>query len=206
MSRYLLLTIAAFAFIAATLVFFPVDTTEYAIVTQFGNPVRAITTPGLYTKLPDPVQSVIRLNNRLRLYSLPQVEFLTQDKKNVVVESYATWRVTEPLLFYKSVRDAPGAEARLADILASELGVALGTYDLSSLVTVEATAMQLPTMMAQVTANVDGRTGQYGFAITDVRLKLITYPEANQASVFQRMRAERERIAPQLRSACAMHE
>jgi len=200
MFRYLLLILAALAFVAATLVFFPVDTTEYAIVTQFGNPVRAITAPGLYTKLPDPVQSVIRLNNRLRLYSLPQVEFLTQDKKNVVVESYATWRVTEPLLFYKSVRDAPGAEARLADILASELGVALGTYDLSSLVTVDATAMQLPTMMAQVTANVDGRTGQYGFTITDVRLKLITYPEANQASVFQRMRAERERIARQLRS------
>ena len=200
MSRYLLLTIAAFAFIAATLVFFPVDTTEYAIVTQFGNPVRAITTPGLYTKLPDPVQSVIRLNNRLRLYSLPQVEFLTQDKKNVVIESYATWRVTEPLLFYKSVRDAPGAEARLADILASELGVALGRYDLSSLVTVDAADMQLPTMMAQVAANVDGRTGQYGFTVTDVRLKLITYPEANQASVFQRMRAERERIARQLRS------
>src|SRR3990170_525062 len=200
MFRYLLLILAALAFVAATLVFFPVDTTEYAIVTQFGNPVRAITAPGLYTKLPDPVQSVIRLNNRLRLYSLPQAEFLTQDKKNVVVESYATWRVADPLLFFKSVRDAPGAEARLADILASDLGVALGRYDLSSLVTVDAADMQLPTMMAQVAANVGSRTGQYGFGVTDVRLKLITYPEANQASVFQRMRAERERIARQLRS------
>ena len=60
--------------------------------------------------------------------------------------------------------------------------------------------MRLPAMMEQVKANVDGRTAQYGFAVTDVRLKLITYPEANQASVFQRMRAERERIARQLRS------
>jgi len=108
--------------------------------------------------------------------------------------------VADPLLFYESVRDAPGAEARLADILASELGVALGKYDLSSLVTVDVAAMQLPTMMGQVTANVDRRTAQYGFSVTDVRLKLITYPEANQASVFQRMRAERERIARQLRS------
>lgn len=200
MSRYILPTLVALAFVASTLVFFPVDTTEYVIVTQFGNPVRAITAPGLYTKLPDPVQSVIRLNNRLRLYTLSQAEFLTQDKKNVVVESYATWRVTDALLFYKSVRDAPGAEARLADILTSELGVALGKYDLSSLVTVDAAAMQLPTMMDQVTANLGSRTGQYGFGVTDVRLKLITYPEANQASVFQRMRAERERIARQLRS------
>src|SRR3972149_2601431 len=200
MSRYILPALAALVFVIASLVFFPVDTTEYVIVTQFGEPVRAITAPGLYTKLPDPVQSVIRLNNRLRLYSLPQVEFLTQDKKNVVVESSAPGRVADPLLFYKSVRDAPGAEARLADILASELGVALGTYDLSSLVTIDAAAMQLPSMMEQVTNNVAGRTAQYGFGVTDVRLKLITYPEANQASVFQRMRAERDRIARQLRS------
>ena len=200
MSRYLILSLAALTFIAVTLVFFQVDTTEYAIVTQFGNPVRAITGPGLYTKLPDPVQSVIRLNNRLRLYTLPQVEFLTQDKKNIVTESYATWRVSDPLLFYETVKDAPGAEARLADILASELGVALGTYPLSSLVTVNAAELQLPTMMEQVKENVSGRTDQYGFTVTDVRLKLITYPEANQASVFQRMRAERERIARQLRS------
>ncbi|HLF28022.1 MAG TPA: protease modulator HflC [Anaerolineae bacterium] len=200
MSRYILPAIAALAFVVATLVFFSVDTTEYVIVTQFGDPVRALTAPGLYTKLPDPVQSVIRISNRLRLYTLPQAEFLTQDKKNVVVESYTTWRVADPLLFFKAVRDAPGAEVRLADILASELGVALGKYDLSSLVTVDAAAMQLPTMMEQVTANVDQRTAQYGFSATDVRLKLITYPEANQVSVFQRMRAERERIARQLRS------
>lgn len=200
MKRYILPALAALAFIVATLVFFQVDTTEYVIVTQFGDPVRAITSPGLYTKLPDPIQSAIRLNNRLRLYTLPQAEFLTQDKKNVVVETYSTWRVADPLLFLKSVRDAPGAEARLADILKSELGVALGKYDLSSLVTVEAAAMQLPAMMDQVRTNIDGRTGQYGFSVTDVRLKLITYPEANQASVFQRMRAERQRIARQLRS------
>ncbi len=200
MSRYLLPSLAALAFIAVTLVFYQVDTTEYVIVTQFGNPVRAVNSPGLYAKLPDPVQSVIRLNNRLRLYTLPQAEFLTQDKKNVVTESYATWRVTDPLLFYETVKDAPGAEARLADILASELGVVLGKYALSSLVTVNPADMQLPTMMEQIRGNVDRRTGQYGFAVTDVRLKLITYPEANQASVFQRMRAERERIARQLRS------
>jgi membrane protease subunit HflC len=200
MSRYLFPSFAALAFIAITLVFFQVDTTEYAIVTQFGNPVRAITGPGLYTKLPEPVQSVIRLNNRLRLYSLPQAEFLTQDKKNIITESYATWQVSDPLLFYETVKDAPGAEARLADMLASELGVALGTYPLSSLVTVNTTELQLPSMMEQVKENVDRRTSQYGFTVTDVRLKLITYPEANQASVFQRMRAERERIARQLRS------
>ena len=200
MSRYILPAVIALAFVASTLVFFQVDTTEYVIVAQFGNPVRAITAPGLYAKLPDPAQSVIRVDNRLRLYSLPQVEFLTEDKKNIVVESYATWRVTDSLLFLTSVRDAPGAEARLADVLTSELGVALGTYDLSSLVTTDPAAMRLPAMMEQVKANVDGRTAQYGFAVTDVRLKLITYPEANQASVFQRMRAERERIARQLRS------
>ena len=188
------------AFIVISLMLFQVDTTEYAIVTQFGRPVRAITESGLYVKLPEPVQSVIRLDRRVQVYNLPQTEFLTKDKKNILVEAYATWRVSDPVQFFKSVRDPAGAGTRLADIVASELGVALGQYELTSLVTIDANTMQLPAMMAQVTEQADGRTAAYGFGVADVRLKLLNFPEANRQSVFQRMKAERERIARQLRS------
>ena len=77
--RTLFLGVLALGFLAVSLVFFQVDATEYAIVTQFGQPVRVITTPGLYTKLPDPFQSVVRINNQLHAYNLPQTEFLTAD-------------------------------------------------------------------------------------------------------------------------------
>ncbi|MCL5999431.1 MAG: protease modulator HflC [Chloroflexi bacterium] len=190
----------ALAFLATSLVFFQVDATEAAIVTQFGNPVRVVTEPGLNVKLPDPFQMVTRVNTQLRVYSLPQTEFLTSDKKNIVTEAYATWKVTDPLNFLKTVRDVPGAETRLADILAAELGAALGQVELGNLVTVSSTQLKLPQMLSNVTEGARARTSQYGFEVGDVRLKQLTFPAANLTSVYQRMKAEREAIARQFRS------
>ncbi|MFQ5433463.1 MAG: protease modulator HflC, partial [Anaerolineae bacterium] len=198
--RNLIIGIAVIGFLAANLVFFQVDATEAAIVTQFGNPVRVITDPGLYSKLPDPIQTVVRINTQLQVYNLPQTEFLTADKKNIVLEAYATWEVTDALAFLKSVRDPVGAETRLADIVASELGAALGQVELGELVTVSTEDLRLPEMLTAVTDGAAGRTEAFGFTVTDVRLKQLTFPQANLTSVFQRMRAEREAIARQFRS------
>ena len=198
--RTLALSLIALVFLAANLVFFQVDATENAIVTQFGQPVRVVTSPGLYAKLPDPFQSVMHINNQLRLYNLPQTEFLTADKKNIVLEAYATWKVTDPLMFLKSVRDPIGAETRLADVIASELGVALGQVELGQLVTVETEQLKLSNTLSAVAMAAANRTEQYGFTVTDVRLKQLTFPQANLTSVFQRMKAEREAIARQFRS------
>ncbi len=198
--RNVIIALIIAGFLAATLIFFQVDATEAAIVTQFGEPVRVITEPGLYIKLPDPLQSVVRINKQLQVYNLPQTEFLTADKKNIVVEAYATWQVTDPLAFLKTVRDPIGAETRLADIVASELGAALGQIELAQLVTVEAEQMGLPNMLTAVSEGAANRTNDFGFAVSDVRLKQLTFPQANLTSVFQRMRAEREAIARQFRS------
>ena len=198
--RYLILGLVALGFLVISLVFYQVDATEAAVVTQFGQPVRVITEPGLYAKLPDPFQSVVRINKQIQVSNLPQTEFLTADKKNIVVEAYATWNVTDPLAFLKSVRDPVGAETRLADIVASELGVALGKVELGQLVTVEQTQMKLPDTLAAVTQSATTRTAQYGFTVGDVRLKQLTFPQANLTSVYQRMKAEREAIARQFRS------
>lgn len=186
--------------ILVMLVFFQVDATEYAIVTQFGSPVRSITSPGLYFKLPDPVQNVRKLDRRVQVFTVDESEFLTKDKKNILVEAYATWRIDDPVLFYKSVSDAAGASTRLSDILKSELGVALGQYDLANLVSTKPEDIQLTQMLDQLTKQTDTRTRAYGFIVSDVRLKQLNFPEANRESVFQRMRAERQQIARQLRS------
>jgi len=182
------------------LVAFQVDTTQYAIVTQFGNPVRTITAPGLYAKLPDPIQSVTRLDRRTQIFTIGESEFLTKDKKNVLVEAYATWQLQDPVQFYRSVRDNQGAASRLSDIMISELGIALSQYELSNLVSTDPSQIQLSQMLENLTKQTNDRTKEYGFSVTDVRLKQINFPEANRQSVFQRMRAERQQIARQLRA------
>lgn len=188
------------AFLAVNLVFFQVDQTEYVVVTEFGKPVRALKEPGLYWKLPDPVQSVRRYDNRVMVYLPNQTEFLTRDKKNIVTESYPAWQIEDPVLFMKTVRDSTGARDRLTDIISSELGVAFGQYDLSSLITTEETRMKLPEMMERVTRIADEKVEPYGMAVVDVRVKVLNFPEKNKLSVFQRMRAEREQIARKYRS------
>lgn len=198
--RNLVLGLLAVGFLAANLIFFQVDATEAGIVTQFGEPIRVIADPGLYTKQPDPFQSVVRINTQLQVFDLPRSEFLTSDKKNLVLEAYATWVVTDPLSFLKSVRDPIGAEIRLADILSSELGAALGQAELAQLVTTDPGEMRLSEMLSTVTEGANSRTRAFGFAVTDVALKELSFPEANLNSVFQRMRAEREAIARQFRS------
>jgi membrane protease subunit HflC len=198
--RYLIPALIAVSVIVVGLSLFQVDTTEYVIVTQFGKPVRAITEPGLYGKWPAPVQSVIRLDRRLQMYNVMETELLTKDKKNILVEAYTTWKIDDPLKFFTSVRDPSGANSRLSDIMSSELGVALSQYDLTNLVTTDPASMQLMTMTERITNQVALRVAPYGFSVTDVRLKMLNFPEANRQSVFQRMRAERQRIARQLRS------
>lgn len=198
--RNLTLGVLALGFLAVSLVYFQVDTTEDAIVTQFGNPVRVITEPGLYTKLPDPVQSVVKISKQRQVYNLPRTEFLSGDKKNVVAEAYATWQVTDALAFLKNVRNLRGADVRLNDIIRSELGAALGQVELGRLVTVETSQVRLPETLTAVRERAAARTKPYGFTVTDVQLKELTFPEANLTSVFQRMRSEREAIARQFRS------
>jgi membrane protease subunit HflC len=196
----ILLTLLAIAFIAANLVFFAVDETQVAVVTQLGEPIRAITTPGLQWKLPEPIQSVQFFNTRILVYNSDKTEFLTADKKNIVVESYVAWRIADPILYLKSLQEQSRAEARLADVLNSELGTALGRQELTALVNTNANAMKLPDVLVNVAKGADTQVQKYGMQVVDVRVKSLNFPEANKQAVFSRMKAEREQQARKYRS------
>lgn len=196
----ILLTLLAVAFVAANLVFFTVDETQFAVVTQLGEPIRAITTPGLQWKLPEPIQSVQFFNKRILVYNSDKTEFLTADKKNVVVESYVAWRIADPILYLKSLQEQSRAEARLADVLNSELGTALGRQELTALVNTDSTAMKLTDVLVDVVKGADTQVQKYGMQVVDVRLKSLNFPEANKQAVFSRMKAEREQQARKYRS------
>ncbi|MBW1698945.1 MAG: protease modulator HflC [Deltaproteobacteria bacterium] len=198
--KILMIVIALFVIVASGLVFFQVDEREYVVITQFGEPIKAIKKAGLNLKWPDPIQSVNRYNNRLMTYEMGETEYLTGDKKNVMVDSYVVWRIEDPIKFMKTVKNRLGAETRLADILSSEIGISLGKYDLSSLISTEPEQIKFGKMMKEVKEEISKKARDYGTQIADVKITLLNFPERNKLSVFKRMRAERERIAKGYRS------
>ena len=181
------------------LTFYTTRETEFALITQFGRPVRTVVNAGLHVKWP--FQSILRFDRRLRVYDPRPSEFLTRDKKNLVIENYVAWRIEDPDLFVKSVGDTASAETRLHDIIWSGLSAALGTLDLESLVSASAEKVQSASMLDLLTTRADrAALAQYGIRVVDVRIKRLNLPEQNKQSVFARMRAERERIAMQYRA------
>ena len=197
--RYRMTAIIVGAVALVGLSVFTVPETEFAIVTQFGRPVRTVTAAGLHAKLP--YQSVLRFDRRLRAYNPRPSEFLTKDKKNLVIENYVCWRIKDPELFVKAVGDITAAEMRLHDIVWSGLSAALGNYELESLVNFKADNVREDELMETLTHLTDQRAlEQYGIEVVDVRIKRLNLPEQNKQSVFARMRAERERIARQYRA------
>jgi membrane protease subunit HflC len=199
-TKLIMITIAILVIAASGLVFYQVDEREYVVITQFGDPIKAIKEAGLNWKWPDPIQSVNRYNNRLMTYEMGEIEYLTEDKKNVMVDAYVVWKIDDPIKFMKTVKNRIGAETRLADILSSEIGISLGKYDLSSLIATDPKKIKFGQMMQEVKGIISKKAVDYGTAIADVKITMLNFPERNKLSVFKRMRAERERIAKGYRS------
>lgn len=183
-----------------TLIIYKVDVTEYVVVTQFGNPVATFDKPGLKIKLPDPIQSVQRLDKRVQVYQTESLELLTLDKKSVAIDYYGTWKIVDPVTYLKTVKDKIGAEARLLDVFSSSLGVQFGKYNLEQLVNVDSEKLQLNNMLAETVSYAKERALEYGIEVVDAQIRVLNFPEANKQSVYDRMKAEREQMAQKYRS------
>ena len=190
---------AATLLLLAWLTFYSVRETEFVLITQFGKPLYSVADAGLHVKWP--FQSATYFDRRLRVYNPRPSEFLTRDKKNVVVESYVAWKIQDPKRFVETVGDAVGGEMRLHDIVWSGLAAALGTHDLESIVSTNLQTVQAGEMLDRLSSLTDrAALDQYGITVVDVRIKRLNLPEQNKQSVYARMRAERERIARQYRA------
>jgi membrane protease subunit HflC len=194
--------------------------TEQAILTQFGRPVGGlITDPGLHLKVPF-IQDVHRFDKRWLEFDGDAREITTKDKKYIWVDTYARWRIADPLRFYQAVRDERGAQSRLDDIVDGETRNAVASFDLIELVrssnrpfqtTEELEGIGAAEAMAKINA---GRgkiaqiilekaakiTPEFGIELVDVRFRRINYVETVQQKVFERMISERKRIAERSRS------
>ena len=199
---------------------YTVNETEQVIVTQFGKPVgRPITTPGLKLKMPF-TQTVQRFEKRFMEWDGDPNQIPTKDKRFIWVDSYARWRITDPLLFFQRLRDERGAQSRLDDILDGETRNTIAKNELIDLVrstnrpfvvaedvaelsqpeAAEKVAHGRDKLTQEVLQNARRRTGDLGIEILDFRIKQINYVEAVRQEVYARMISERKRIAELYRS------
>ena len=198
---------------------YTVSETEQVILTQFGEPVgEPVVTPGLHVKMPF-IQRPNYFEKRFLEWDGSPNQVPTRDKRFIWVDTYARWRITDPLLFFQRLRDERGAQSRLDDILDGETRNAVARHDLIELVRStnrdpedvpiesEEEAVILETIergRQEITRSIletaSGRTADLGIELLDLRLKRINYVEEVQQDVFARMIAERQRIAEQFRS------
>ena len=199
--QLIIIIILAILFLALSTSVYIVDVKEYAVLTELGKPKMVIKEPGLKWKIPFFIQNVTKLDNRLLVYEPLPAEYLTFDKKNIVVSSFVLWKIEDPLRFLQRVYNRQTAESRLSDVVSSELGSKLGNVPFSALISTKSEERKLSQILKEVTEDCHTiALEDYGIHIVDVRIKRLNFPERNKASVFDRMKAERSRIAKKYRS------
>ena len=198
---------------------YTVGETEQVILTQFGEPVgEPVVEPGLHVKVPF-IQRPNYFEKRFLEWDGSPNQVPTRDKRFIWVDTYARWRITDPLLFFQRLRDERGAQSRLDDILDGETRNAVARHDLIELVRstnrdpddvpieseeeaviLESIERGRQEITRSILETASGRTADLGIELLDLRLKRINYVEEVQQDVFARMIAERQRIAEQFRS------
>ena len=195
--RALAILIAAAAVLAAIFgpqLFFVVDETQLALVTRFGEPRRSINSPGLRVKTPF-VERVNYFEKRLLLFDAPPEGLLTSDKKRLVIDVYARGKIVDQLKFFRTVITEDRARFRVVDIVTSELRKEIA-LDLQSEI-IRDTREQI---MNRVRDAVAPQVLEFGIEIIDVRIKRADFPGEIANSIYDRMRAERVRIADRERA------
>ena len=220
------LTLAAASLaIVVLLSAYTVDQTEQVIVTQFGKPIGApIIEPGLHFKLPL-IQQVNRFDKRYLAWDGPMVEMSTKDKTYVQVDTFARWRITDPMQYYLRLRDERSAQSRLEDILGSETRTAIARHELIEVVRTDKDRQPLQDQSLMAAASSVGGLGvlrpihygrveiekgvyaaaapklaEFGIELLDVRFKRINYNPQVLERIYQRMISERLQIAQRFRS------
>lgn len=173
---------------------FTVHQAEQALVLQFGQPKRAISDAGLHFKMPF-LENVIYFDKRVLNLDLPSMEVPTNDQKQVVVETYAKYKILNPLKFYQVVRDEAGLRGRVGPIINSNLRAELGKVSMAQMLTAERA-----TFMRSIAVAVGAAAADYGVEVIDVRMKRVDLPQTNSEAIFKRMQTQREQEARRIRA------
>jgi len=176
---------------------FVVDQKQHAILFAFGKVGTEISKPGLYFKLPPPFQNVKYLDKRVLTLDTPDADrFITAEKKNILVDAFVKWRIVKPRLYYVSFS---GDESRAGNRLAQIVKAALND-EITKRTVREVISGERGKVMEAIQKKVVSEAAAIGVEIVDVRLKRVDYVDQINASVYERMKAERVRVANELRS------
>lgn len=168
--------------------FFVVTQIEEALVLQFGKPIRVVDEPGLHVKLP--WQDVVDYDRRILDFEPPAEEVIASDQKRLVVDTYARYRITNPLQFYQSAGTEQVALTRLSSIVTGALRRIIGGIELQAVI-----SQRRAEIMQQIRDEVNDQMRGFGLDVIDVRIKRADLPEENSQAVFDRMKSERQREA-----------
>ena len=195
-----IITLAVFLLAAVWLIsscLFIVDQRQFALVFALGEIKKVVQKPGLYFKLPQPLQNIIYLEKRTLTIDTPDADrFITKEKQNVVVDTYVKWRIDDAKLFYTSVAGrVASANDRISRALRDGLNNEIATRTVNDVISGEREEV-----MESVTRRVAEDATQIGVRIVDVRLRKVEFADEIRDSVFRRMESERKAIASERRS------
>ena len=189
-----ILVLLVIAVVVAYSTLFTVYQTRQALVVRLGEPIREITQPGLNVKYPL-IDTVINIDKRILDIESPAQEVIASDYKRLVVDAFARYKITKPLLFYQTVGSVEGGNARLLTLLNSSLRRVLGEVTLMQVV-----RDQREELMAKVRTQVEVEAQAFGINVVDVRIRRADLPEQNSQAIYQRMQTERQQEAAQFRA------
>lgn len=174
---------------------FTVQQTEQVLITQFGEPKRMITEPGLHFKIPM-IQTLISFDRRLLDYEIPAEEVILGDQRRVIVDSFTRFRIVDPLRYYQAVGSSEaGIQARLNSVVSSALRRVLGTEQLLNVL-----SSNRGHIMGLIRDQANTEMKGFGVVVEDVRIRRADLPEGNTQAVLARMQSERQRLAAQARA------
>jgi membrane protease subunit HflC len=181
--------------IVADSALFTVDQTEQVLITQFGQPIRVITTPGLHLKTPF-VQTVISFDRRLLDYDLRPEEVILGDQRRLIVDGFVRFHIADPLRYYQALGPTEdGIRSRLNSFVPAAMRRVLGNEQLLNVL-----SSARGRIMGQIRDQVNTEMRGFGVTIEDVRIRRADLPEENTQAILSRMQSERQRVAAQLRA------
>lgn len=180
---------------------YTVNEQEYAIITQFGKPVRIVEEAGLYFKLPGFLQKINRVDKFVKNFTTQPIQLLLGDKNPVILTCYVCWQIEDPLSFFESLSTNLIAAQKLGDMVNSQLGGVLGDYTIDNIINTQTEMVKLEEIENKIIENANKNTREsYGIKIVSLGFRRILYPSIVADSVYERMQAEREKEAKKFRA------
>ena len=195
-AKFLVLIIVIIVIGLAYYSLFTVNEKEFVVVTRFGKPVRTLEQAGLYCKRPGFLETVNRIEKRANVFKTQPIQLLLGDKNPLIITCYICWEIADPLTFLQSLTSSDIVDQKIGDMVNSLLGSTLGDYTIENIINVKPELVKLEEIETRILSESEQKAiEKYGVRIIDVGIRRLAYPQIVTQSVYNRMRAERDKEA-----------